>query len=251
MQKKDFLEYVYHLINEKSGAYYDEQEQFFYFYHKNIIFQIKSNQDAAFLVVCEDDRHKQNNVIISLTSDETIHFLKKILPLTPNNHQDYQQQKNQLGLDTFQHYVDSFSQYLKNQLSEKDIQQFCHKNTLEQYVFYFQINNIQHLCRLGKIAKGENKREHVLTSMIKIPVYFKENNSPKSYSIPYDFIIPSWEIEKFPILKNFIEPKIFGSDFHAIFDQIVTKFESGKELLKDFLDFNTPQNQKNHHFHKI
>lgn len=241
MKKTDFLNYVSHLLETKDSAYYENNDKYFYFYHKNLTFNIKSNPDAAFLVIEEGKGSSAISETISLTSEETIGLLEKLLPLIPTNHDDYQQQKEAFGVDKFNSYIALFDEFLRNYNPKKEIEQFCEKDNLENYVLHFPLDGINHICRIGRLGGYNYKHEYLLTSVVKVPFFILLSNQPKSPCIPYDLIIPSWKIKQYPILENFIEPKIFGTDFKDTFQSMVNQFSQGKELYKDVLEYTMPE----------
>lgn len=80
--------------------------------------------------------------------------------------------------------------------------------------------------------------------MVKIPFFLLDDNTKKSGSIPYDFIVPSWKIKEYPILESFVEAKLFGTDFDLVFETMVKRFPSGKELFKEVLEHTMPEQNK-------
>lgn len=247
MKKSDFLNYLSSVLDNKDSAYYDEQEQYFYFYHNHFTFQLKSNPGAAFLVVLEEKSvsvRGGENETIPLTADEAILLMDKVIPLIPTNQQDYQDKKEKIGVDNFNSYIDLLDEYLKNYNPVGDIQTHLKKGSLDNYIVYFPLDGINHICRIGKVARYDGKKEHLLTSVVKIPFFLLDSPEPKSGCIPYDLIIPSWKIKEYPILENFIEPKIFGADFEDTFENMVRKFTHGKELFKEVLDSKMPELNK-------
>lgn len=241
MKKTDFLNYVSSLIDTKDSAYYDNNDKYFYFYHKNLTFNIKSNPDAAFLVIEEGKGSEKITETIGLTSEETINFLEKLIKIIPTNHNDYTPQKQAFGIDKFNSYINLLDEYLRNYNPKKEIEKFCENDSLENYVVHLPIDGINHICRIGRLGGYNYKHECVLTSLVKVPFFVVLDNNPKSSCIPYDLIIPSWKIKEYPILENFIEPKIFGTDFTLTFQNMVNKFSQGKELYKEVLEHTMPE----------
>lgn len=241
MKKTDFLNYVSNVIDSKDYAYYDEQDQEFYFYHQHFTFYLKSNPDGAFLLLEEGKGTEKISETISLTYEETINFMEKLLTLIPTNHNDYQDKKEALGLEYFNSCIHLLDEYLRNYNPQQDIEQFSQDYFLKDYVLKFPLDGINHLCRIGQTSTYHGKKEHLLTSVVKIPFFLLDSNEPKSACIPYDLIIPSWKIKEYPILENFVEPNLFGTDFDETFQKMIKKFSHGKELYKEVLECAMPE----------
>lgn len=251
MKKIDFLNYISHLIDTKDISYYDEIEQFFYFYHDNFIFKLTSTPSSSSLIIQEEKLNKKYTENISLTYDETVILLEKIIPLIPTNH-DYSNHKiESLGIDIFNGYIELLHEFLKNYNPIEDINKYSNSNSLANYVVKFPLDNIVHICRIGRVSNYNSKKEHLLTSVIKIPFFFLENNTPNSSSIPYEIIIPSWKIKEYPILDNFVETKLFGNDFSFLFENIVKNLPHGKEFFKEILEYSMPVLNKKSKNNKI
>lgn len=244
MKKNDFLNYVSSLIDTKDHAYYDDNDQYFYFYHNNFMFKVASDAGSASLIIEEEKSSKKFTESIGLTSEETIILLEKLIPLIPNNHDSYTQKVEAIGVEHFNASIEVVDQYLRNVNPITDIQNHCSNNHLENYILYIPLDGINHICRIGRVSKYENKREHFLTSVVKIPFFLLDNDSKKSGSIPYDFIVPSWKIKEYPILDNFVEPKLFGTDFNLVFENMIKRFPGGKELFKEVLECSLPEQNK-------
>lgn len=247
MKKSDFLNYISSIIEQKDYAYYDEQQQYFYFYHNHFTFQIKSNPATAFLVIIEEKSSavpENKNETISLTAEEAISFMEKLIPLIPSNQNDYQDKKEKIGVDNFNSYIALLDEYLRNYNPVTDIEAHLKRGCLDDYIVYFPLDGINHICRIGKVAKYDGKKEHLLTSVIKIPFFLLDSADPKSHCIPYDLVIPSWKIKEYPILENFIESKICGENFQETFENMIKNFSHGKELFKEVLDCKIPELNK-------
>lgn len=251
MKKTDFLNYVANLIDSKENAYYDENEQYFYLYHEHFMFKFKSDPSSASLIIEETVKAKTKVESISLTYDEAVFLLEKIIPLTPNNNNAHQSKVDALGEGVFNGYIELLQEFLKNYNPAEDIAKFAEKNDLANYVLYFPLDNINHICRIGRVANYEKKTDFLLTSLVKIPFFFLDDNTPKSACIPYEIIIPAWKIKDYPILEHFAEPKLFGTDFSITFENMVKKFVHGKELFKEVLEHTMPELNKKAKSNKI
>lgn len=250
MKKTDFLNYISHLIQTKDTAYYDEKEQFFYFYHDNFMFKIESTPSSASIVIQEENLNNKYTENIGLTYEETIVLLEKLIPLIPNNH-DYAITKIEaLGTDVFEGYIQLLHEFLKNYNPIEDIAKYYNDYHLDDYVVHFPLDSINHICRIGRVCNG-GKKEHLLTSVVKIPFFFLDDNTPKSSSIPYEIIIPSWKIKEYPILENFVETKLFGNDFSLTFESMVKNLPHGKEFFKEILEYSMPALNKKSKTNKI
>lgn len=241
MQKNSFLNYVSHLIDSKDVIYYDDNEQYFYFYHKHFTFRVNSNASSASLLIEEGNSHNSKSESINLSYEECITLLDKMIPLIPTNH-DYSTQKiTALGEGVFDSYISLLHEFLKNYNPVQDIESYSEKNSLENYVVHFPLDNINHICRIGRIGEIDRKKEYLLTSVVKLPFFFLDDNNPKSACIPYEIIIPSWKIQDYPILQNFAEPKLFGMDFSLSFNKIINNLSHGKELFQEVLQHKLPE----------
>ena len=173
--------------------------------------------------------------------EETISLLEKIIPLIHNNNNFHSEKIEALGVEVFKNNIYLLIEFLKNYNPVEEIEKHSKNNKLEDYVIYFPLDNVNHICRIGQVANYAKKKEHLLTSLVTIPFFFLDNNTKKSGCIPYEIIVPSWKIKDYPILENFIESKIYENNFSKTFENMVKKFQNGKELFKEILEHNMPE----------
>lgn len=233
MKKTDFLNYLHLIIENKDiqSIYYDYNEQYIYFYNEHFTYELKSTPSSAFINIVEEQYGKKISQSISLTQDEMISLIDICLPkmITDNfYHEDKIKEKGQSFIDC----ITMLDEYLKNYNPISEIQK---QESLDDFVLNFPFDGINHICRIGRIAKYDSKKDYVLTSLIKIPFFYLNSNDKKSTCIPYEMIIPSWKIKEYPILENFINVKLFDEDFSITFDKMIQSFNNGKELYHDIL----------------
>lgn len=251
MEKKEFINYALHLLDTKESVYYSYEGQYFYFYHHSFMFKIASTQSSASLVVQEERQSMNHSYEFSLTVPETQNFLKKIIPLLPSSNQNAQRQIEKLGREKFQETLNKALDYLKTHNPQHDIKRFENNNSLDNYAIEIPIDGVSHICRIGRVLRSGKKQDQFLTSIVEFPIFFLENNLPKSPCIAYDIMIAPWEIKEYPILLNFVTPKLFGEDFAVVFSHMIDTLPSGDILLKEIFDLSLSMPNKKSLAHKI
>ena len=243
MKKNDFLHYLHLIIENKENQsiYYDNNEQYIYFYHGHFTYQLQSTPASAFVNIVEEQYGKKISQSIPLTQDEMIGLIDSCLPniVTDNfYHEEKIKEKGQPFIDC----IKMLDEYLKNYNPRSEIQK---KESLEDFVLNFPFDGINHICRIGRIAKYDSKKDYNLTSLIKIPFFYLNSNDKKSTCIPYEIILPAWKAKEYPILENFINVKLFDEDFSITFDKMIQSFHNGKELHHEVLSskFNDTNNK--------
>lgn len=233
MKKQDFINYIAHKIDEKKSTYYDDNEQFFYFYSQNFQFKIESNESSSFLTINEKSNYETVSQSFALTYEETVKLCEKAIPFLPINNIGHL--IGDMGEKKFLDIIDTFKQYLKTTNLDQDIEQFSANHPLDDYVIQFRHNDTEHICNLGRISNYSGKKSHFLTSIVKIPFFVFNDNQENGKYIPYDIVITPWEIQDYPVLQHFIEPKIAGTDFTTLFDKMLNSFPHGTQMLQDIL----------------
>lgn len=247
MKKQQFLDYVSHLINEKTNIYYNDQEQYFYFYNNKFIFKIKSDSASSALVIEQEVNHVKFTEAVYLEKQECIDLMKLIIPIYQESKYQSSYKYEDFNEVLFFEKITKFKKFLKIYNPQNTID----KEDLTNYSFTFPLDGINNICRLGRITNTNEPKIYLLTSVVQIPIYLPYSNEKKVPIIGYELTIPAWEIKDYPVLKHFAEPKLIETDFDAIFENLIVKLPNGKELLKDCLNISLPLNHKKSSITKI